>query len=86
MVDRKYIGIICSLAVLNEVVQARTVLEHRNLEVDPAKYDYTIEWPFTIPPKGNGLAVEKPNMILFMPDQPRFDSGIFGNNVSCLFQ
>ncbi|KAK7991614.1 arylsulfatase A [Apiospora saccharicola] len=44
------------------------------------KLDYTFEHPYKIPAKPNGLAIEKPNMILFMPDQLRYDAvGVFGN-------
>ncbi|KAK6207064.1 hypothetical protein LQW54_007492 [Pestalotiopsis sp. IQ-011] len=47
-----------------------------------AEPDYSKDHPYTIPAKPNGLAIEKPNMILFMPDQLRFDSvGIFGNDI-----
>jgi len=46
------------------------------------KPDYTFEHPYTRPAKPNGLAIEKPNMILFMPDQLRYDAvGVFGNKV-----
>ena len=39
--------------------------------------------PHRLPPKdSNGLAVEKPNFIIFMPDQLRYDSvGYTGNEV-----
>lgn len=41
--------------------------------------------PWEVPANANGLDVEKPNMILFMPDQLRYDAvGAFGNNVSPL--
>lgn len=51
----------------------------RSLAAEP---DYSKDHPYTIPPVPNGLAMEKPNMILFMPDQLRYDSvGIFGNDV-----
>ncbi|KAK0659831.1 Arylsulfatase F [Lasiodiplodia hormozganensis] len=44
--------------------------------------DYSIDHPYTEPAKPNGLAIEKPNFILFMPDQLRYDSvGIFGNDL-----
>ena len=61
------------------------VVESRDLRIPhPSEYNYTIEHPFAVPPKPNGLDVEQPNMILFMPDQLRFDSvGTFGNDVSC---
>lgn len=40
------------------------------------------EHPHYVPAKPNGLAVEKPNMVLFMPDQLRYDAvGAFGNEV-----
>ncbi|KAI1335626.1 alkaline-phosphatase-like protein [Xylariaceae sp. FL0016] len=43
---------------------------------------YTFDHPYVQPAKPNGLAVEKPNMIMFMPDQLRFDAvGVFGNNL-----
>lgn len=43
----------------------------------------TPEHPYYVPAKPNGLEVEKPNMILFMPDQLRYDAvGAFGNEVS----
>lgn len=46
------------------------------------KPDYTFEDPYTRPAKPNGLSMEKPNMILFMPDQLRYDAvGVFGNKV-----
>ncbi|KAK8085181.1 alkaline-phosphatase-like protein [Apiospora hydei] len=44
------------------------------------KPDYSFENPYTRPAKPNGLAIEKPNMIMFMPDQLRYDAvGVFGN-------
>lgn len=44
--------------------------------------DYTVDDPYELPARPNGLNTETPNMILFMPDQLRYDSvGIFGNNV-----
>lgn len=83
MVGHRHFSVLWSLAALYDIAKARAVLEKRDLVVDPAKYNHTIDKPFIIPPKGNGLSVEKPNMILFMPDQLRFDSvGIFGNDVS----
>ncbi|RYP57211.1 hypothetical protein DL769_009629 [Monosporascus sp. CRB-8-3] len=43
---------------------------------------YTVDNPYQIPAKPNGLDTEMPNMILFMPDQLRYDSvGIFGNEI-----
>lgn len=52
---------------------------------DPSDYNYTIEHPFAIPAKPNGLDVDRPNMILFMPDQLRFDAvGTFGNDVRAI--
>lgn len=43
----------------------------------------TPEHPYYVPAKPNGLEVEKPNMILSMPDQLRYDAvGAFGNEVS----
>ncbi|RMZ11572.1 hypothetical protein D0862_02903 [Hortaea werneckii] len=43
----------------------------------------TPEHPYYVPAKPNGLEVEKPNMILFMPDQLRYDAvGAFGNEVA----
>lgn len=44
---------------------------------------YSIDNPYHIPAKPNGLTIDKPNMIIFMPDQLRYDSvGCFGNDVS----
>lgn len=44
---------------------------------------YTVDHPYEQQAKSNGLAVEQPNIIIFMPDQLRFDAvGIFGNEVS----
>jgi hypothetical protein len=38
--------------------------------------------PMIQPQKPNGLNVKKPNMIIFMPDQLRYDSvGFTGNDV-----
>lgn len=54
----------------------------------PASVDlpYTLEHPYEQQANGNGLAIEKPNMIIFMPDQLRYDSvGIFGSDVSLPF-
>ena len=69
-----------------EATNGRTIQE-RDLAVNVTKYNYTIEHPFSVPPKGNGLSIEKPNMILFMPDQLRYDAvGIFGNKVSASSQ
>lgn len=49
---------------------------------DPSEFNYTIDHPFQIPAKPNGLDTKQPNIILFMPDQLRYDSvGIFGNDV-----
>ncbi|KAI6848500.1 hypothetical protein KC332_g3878 [Hortaea werneckii] len=43
----------------------------------------TPEHPYYVPAKPNGLEVEKPNMILVMPDQLRYDAfGAFGNEVA----
>ncbi|KAI7255649.1 hypothetical protein KC343_g1471 [Hortaea werneckii] len=43
----------------------------------------TQEHPYYVPAKPNGLEVEKPNMILFMPDQLRYDAVVaFGNEVA----
>lgn len=36
--------------------------------------DYPIDKPFSKPARQNHLDVERPNMILFMPDQLRFDA------------
>lgn len=69
-------------ALIYDVASGRATIEERDLVVNVTKYNYTIERPFTIPPKGNGLPVAKPNMILFMPDQLRYDAvGVFGNEV-----
>lgn len=57
----------------------------RFIAAQPASVDlpYTLEHPYEQPANGNGLTVEKPNMIIFMPDQLRYDSvGIFGSDVS----
>lgn len=44
---------------------------------------YTIDDPYQEQAKSNGLAIEKPNIIIFMPDQLRLDSvGVFGSDVS----
>lgn len=44
---------------------------------------YTVDDPYQEQAKSNGLAVEKPNIIIFMPDQLRLDSvGAFGSDVS----
>jgi hypothetical protein len=44
---------------------------------------YTFDHPYQQKAKSNGLAVEKPNIIIFMPDQLRLDSvGAFGSDVS----
>lgn len=49
----------------------------------PSEDGPTIDHPYTQPPKPNGLPIEKPNFVLFMPDQLRYDSlGVFGNDVS----
>ncbi|KAI0022991.1 alkaline-phosphatase-like protein [Xylariomycetidae sp. FL0641] len=43
---------------------------------------YTKDHPYIEPPKPNGLAIEKPNIIMFMPDQLRYDAvGVFGNDI-----
>lgn len=43
--------------------------------------DYTVDNPYQLPARSNGLNTETPNMILFMPDQLRYDSvGTFGND------
>lgn len=55
----------------------------------PASVDlpYTLEHPYEQKANGNGLAIEQPNMIIFMPDQLRYDSvGIFGSDVSLLIR
>lgn len=40
--------------------------------------------PYELPPKPSGLKVDKPNFIIFMPDQLRYDSlGCNGNKVNC---
>lgn len=45
--------------------------------------EYTIDDPYTEPARDNGLANKHPNIIMFMPDQLRFDAvGTFGNDVS----
>lgn len=57
----------------------------RLISAQPASVDlpYTLEHPYEQQAKGNGLAIEQPNMIIFMPDQLRYDSvGIFGSDVS----
>lgn len=44
---------------------------------------YPVDKPYQEKAKDNGLAVEKPNIIIFMPDQLRLDSvGAFGSDVS----
>jgi hypothetical protein len=44
---------------------------------------YTVDEPYQEQAKSNGLATEKPNIIIFMPDQLRLDSvGVFGSDVS----
>lgn len=46
---------------------------------------YTFDSPYQQEAKGNGLAMEKPNIIIFMPDQLRYDSvGVFGSDVGFL--
>ncbi|KAI3390656.1 hypothetical protein diail_8978 [Diaporthe ilicicola] len=43
---------------------------------------YTIDKPYQEQAKSNGLAIEKPNIIIFMPDQLRLDSvGVFGSDI-----
>lgn len=43
----------------------------------------TREDPYKIAPEPNHLSTDKPNIIMFMPDQLRFDAvGTFGNPVS----
>lgn len=71
------------LALFSKFTNAGPVLKERDLHIpDPSEFNYTIEHPYAIPAKPNGLDVERPNMILFMPDQLRFDSvGVFGNDV-----
>lgn len=65
-----------------DVASERATNQVRDLAVNVTKYNYTTEHPFVIEAKGNGLSIEKPNMILFMPDQLRYDAvGIFGNEV-----
>lgn len=57
----------------------------RLISAQPASVDlpYTLEHPYEQQAKSNGLAIEQPNMIIFMPDQLRHDSvGIFGSDVS----
>lgn len=61
----------------------------RLIWAQPASVDlpYTLEHPYEQQANGNGLAIEKPNMIIFMPDQLRYDSvGIFGSDVSLFLQ
>ncbi|KAF5007904.1 hypothetical protein FDECE_5819 [Fusarium decemcellulare] len=55
----------------------------RDLRIpDPNEYNYTRDNPYQIPPRPNGLDIKQPNMILFMPDQLRYDCvGIFGNEI-----
>lgn len=56
----------------------------RLISAQPASVDlpYTLEHPYEQQAKANGLAIEKPNMIIFMPDQLRYDAvGIFGSDV-----
>lgn len=44
---------------------------------------YTLDDPNQEQAKSNGLAIEKPSIIIFMPDQLRLDSvGVFGSDVS----
>lgn len=44
---------------------------------------YTVDEPYQEQAKSNGLGIEKPNIIIFMPDQLRLDSvGVFGSDVS----
>lgn len=78
----KTIGLLVALSLLVRHGSAG-VIDTRDIRIpDPSEYNYTIEHPYAIPAKPNGLFVEKPNMILFMPDQLRFDSvGVFGNDV-----
>lgn len=41
-----------------------------------------VDPPLRYPPKPSGMKVEKPNFIIFMPDQLRYDSlGCTGNKV-----
>jgi hypothetical protein len=83
MLNSAQIGSLCLLALLSDATTARSILHDRDLEIPlPGKFNYTIEHPYSIPAKSNGLVVQQPNMILFMPDQLRFDSvGCFGNKV-----
>jgi hypothetical protein len=41
----------------------------------------SVEHPLMIPPAPNGLQIDKPNFIIFMPDQLRYDSVGFTNPV-----
>lgn len=55
------------------------------LEKKPSAYEppvSKIEPPLRYPPVPSGMAVERPNFIVFMPDQLRYDSlGCTGNKV-----
>lgn len=61
-------------------------LGSRDLEIpDASEFNWTKDKPYQIAAKPNGLNVKRPNMILFTPDQLRFDCvGTFGNKVSQL--
>lgn len=77
-INRLSLVLLCAGQVFSAAVAPREDLRIP----DASEYNYTREHPFQIPAKPNGLDVKTPNLILFNPDQLRFDSvGCFGNDV-----
>ncbi|KAI5928355.1 alkaline-phosphatase-like protein [Camillea tinctor] len=66
------------LISLTSVVLGQATTATTTVETQPHYSDN----PYFIPAKPNGLGIEKPNFIIFMPDQLRYDAvGVFGNEI-----